>query len=286
MRSPLLAPAAGQTNERAAEREHVAPSCFGHDFSAIPIRATPLASAARVLQCKDAASGNDDSDKAEEEKWQKFLKGKELPTARTYTDEKDSPKFIEGLIETSKLLGPYVAGKRAAKSVSKDFHVYGSDPEFESVAKKLVKETPPAGTKIGGFYDRPSDSIHLPPRAPFANALHEGVHKYSAIVLRNVVGSFLNEGVTQYFAERVLAEAGITNDAKNEYGPQLACAKVVVGWLKGGESTLAAAYFQGKAQPVRDELMARLKITDASAFAKLTAGIGAALCERIHPPNE
>jgi hypothetical protein len=238
---------------------------------------------AHVVQQKSSkvALQRKDLETEEREKWQKALKGKDLPTARQYADEQDTPYFVEGLIETSKLLEPYLTGKLAKTSVAKNFHVYGSNEEFESKADKLDGEKPIGGTKIGGFYDRPSDSIHLPPRAPFGNALHEGIHKYSSAIFKAQFLQFLNEGVTQYFADRVQDEHKVKGHAENAYGPQLECANTVLGWLKEGVKTLAEAYFQGKVQPVREAIFFKLGIKTEAEFGKLKKDNGAELCEHI-----
>lgn len=101
-----------------------------------------------------------DAEIQEREKWQQALKGKKLPTARRVVDEDETPFFVEGLIETSKILEPYLQGKLAKTSVARNFHVYGSREEFDYKANELVGEKSSPGTKFGGFFHRRTDSIH------------------------------------------------------------------------------------------------------------------------------
>jgi hypothetical protein len=239
----------------------------------------------RLLQANQAAqNGRDlilqrkDADSEEKEKWQQALKGKELPTGRRFVEEKSTPFYVEGLIETSKLLAPFLQGKLAKTSVAKNFHIYGSREEFDAQATKLVGEKSSPGTKFGGFYHRSTDSIHLPPRAAFGHALHEGIHKYSAAVVLGALGQSLNEGITQYFTDQVLAEHKVEGEAKHEYGPQLECAKIVLTWLPDRDKTLAEAYFQGKATVMAEAINKQLGI-DAGQRAKLVGEDK--LCERI-----
>jgi len=222
-----------------------------------------------------------DAEAEESEKWKKALKGKDLPTARSYADEEKTPFFVEGMIETSKILAPYLTGKLAKTSVGKKFTIYGSDEEFESKAQKLVGEKPEEGTRIGGFYHRPTDSIHLPPRAPFASALHEGVHKYSSPVVKTQFDQFLNEGITQYFTDRVLGEFKVEGKAENAYEQQLGCAKTLLGWLKDGETALGEAYFQGKVMPMRETVFAKLGLKNEGEFADLRKDKGQRFCQKV-----
>jgi hypothetical protein len=234
----------------------------------------------RLLQASQAANPiqRKDADSEEREKWQQALKGKKLPTVRRLVEENTTAYYVEGLIETSKLLEPFIQGKLAKTSVAKKFHIYGSRDEFDAKASKLVGEKSSEGTKIGGFYHRATDSIHLPPRANFGHALHEGIHKYSAAVVLGALGKSLNEGITQYFTDRVQAEHQVEGAAQNEYGSQLECAKIVLTWLPDREKTMAEAYFQGKATLMAEAINKQLGI-DAGQRAKLVGEDK--LCERI-----
>lgn len=226
----------------------------------------------------DGAVQRKDAEGEEKEKWQQALKGKELPTARRLVEEEATAFFVEGLIETSKVLGPFIQGKLAKTSVAKNFHLYGSREEFDAKAGKLVGVEGSPGTKVGGFYHRPTDSIHLPPRASFGHALHEGIHKYSAAVVLGALGKSLNEGITQYFTDRVQEEHKVEGQAQHEYGPNVECAKIVLSWLGDGEKTMAEAYFQGKASGMAEEINKKLGI-DAGERSKLVGQDK--LCERI-----
>jgi len=121
-------------------------------------------------------------------KWRLALRGQTLPGAESRIDEKTTPFFVEGLIETSAFLAPYLRGKLAKTSIGGDkskFIIYGSPEELESERDKLDRRVTPM-TKAAprkrtyGFYHRRTDSVHLVQDAQFGHALHEGVHKYSS----------------------------------------------------------------------------------------------------------
>ncbi|HKD03073.1 MAG TPA: hypothetical protein VKB77_11620, partial [Terriglobales bacterium] len=121
------------------------------------------------------------------------------------------------------------------------FHSRESDLQDE--AQKRGIEPPEPGKKIGGFYDRRTDTIHLPPNAQFGTALHESIHKYSQVFLRGACNQFLNEGLTQYFADIVLTDQGLPKFMGHEYGRQLACATRFINTYHLDE--VAPAYFLG-----------------------------------------
>ena len=222
-------------------------------------------------------------------RWRLALQGKKLPKAATpiANMQADVAFFAEGLIETSNILGPYLRGKLAKTSVNKNFKIYDFRSEFE---KKHDELEPPGAPSIGkatpqtqtyGFYHRATDSIHLSPDANFGHALHEAVHKYSSIAIQSALGLFINEGVTQYFTDSVLAERSLGNSS-NIYGPNLKCAKTVLGWINNDEKILARAYFRGDANPLLQEVMNRLGLRAAKdLFTLIRDRGGLGLCESI-----
>lgn len=222
-------------------------------------------------------------------RWLMALEGKKLPKAATpiANIKADVAFFAEGLIETSTILGPYLRGKLARTSVAQNFKIYDFRTQFESRKEELERRVSPSvgqptPTKLTyGFYHRRTDSIHLPPDAKFGDALHEAIHKYSAVAIQNALGVFINEGFTQHFTDQVLAERSL-GSASNIYGPNLKCANIVLSWINNDEAALGRAYFQGDANPLLREVMRRLSLTTAKALIQLREdreGLG--LCERI-----
>jgi hypothetical protein len=126
---------------------------------------------------------------------------------------------------------------------TRDFTIHSSDGDLQDAARQTGIQPPPPPEKIGGFYDRPTDTIHLPPMVEFGDALHESVHKYSHILLRDRCGTFLNEGVTQYFTDIVLTDQGLEKSTHHTYQQQLACATRFVAMFHRDD--VARLYFLG-----------------------------------------
>jgi hypothetical protein len=222
---------------------------------------------------------------------QLILKDKKLPRASTKIADRDiksnAALFAEGLIETSKILQPYLTGKIASTSVAKNFKIYDFRSEFETKHEKLERIVSPSIGKakpekqIYGFFHRKSDSIHLAPDATFGHVLHEAIHKYSAIAIQNALGIFFNEGVTQYFTDLVAAEHTL-GSTSHIYGPNLKCANTVLGWINNDRATFARAYFQGDGNPLLLKVMQNLGIKTAKELIRLrTERGGSGLCEDI-----
>jgi hypothetical protein len=157
--------------------------------------------------------------------------------------------LLRTIIEASPTLSPYLTAQRAQGAQPTDlrnkrnFTIHGSDDDLQAAARRTGIAAPPPGKKIGGFYDRPTDTIHLPPTAEFSDALHESVHKYSHILLRDRCGTFLNEGVTQYFTDIVLTDQGLEKSTHHTYQQQLACATRFVAMFHRDD--VALLYFLG-----------------------------------------
>jgi hypothetical protein len=97
--------------------------------------------------------------------------------------------------------------------------------------------------KVGGFYDRSRDTVNLPSTGLFGSALHESVHRLSGVSFQQLFGHFLNEGVTQCFADIILQDEGLPVYTGHEYGPNVQSARLLITRL-GGWTLLAQVYFQ------------------------------------------
>jgi hypothetical protein len=75
-------------------------------------------------------------------------------------------------------------------------------------------------------------------------------------------GQFLDEGVTQYFADRVLQEQGLPIATNHRYGPNLQCANAFV--CIAGSAAVADMQFAGRGMPqVRQAVMTQLRVSEA-----------------------
>lgn len=109
-------------------------------------------------------------------------------------------------------------------------------------------------TKIGGFYNRRNDTVNLPSDSSFGNALHESVHLLSSAMFKGRVGNYLNEGVTQLFADVILNDVGLPAATGHNYGLNVADARLLEQ-KGGGRALLAQAYFQGSNDAIQQILV-------------------------------
>jgi hypothetical protein len=154
--------------------------------------------------------------------------------------------LLQTMIEASRLLAPYISGKRGRNlRLPTKFNVDDA-AAFAKAKKEASISADDRDTSIGGFYDRDgSDSIHVPRTAHFGEALHEAIHSYSSKVL--VVNYHaLNEGVTQYIADAVLVEQGLPKSTRVSYQPNVACATELIHEF--GFDAVARLYFLGDSQ--------------------------------------
>lgn len=213
------------------------------------------------------------------------LKARKGLKASERVNDKTTADTVEDLIEASVLLRPYIRDKVVSTSVGKNFTIYDSAAEFEYKQTKLDKTVSPntgghSANVVYGFYHRKSDSIHLRPDASVGHALHEGIHKYSSVLLQVILGIFVNEGITQKYTDQVLAEHGVPGKVNHAYGPQLEAAEVLAGWFTADD--FAKAYFQGQGvSKIRDRVVAELAVTTQELPALASGNEGQDLADKI-----
>jgi hypothetical protein len=179
-------------------------------------------------------------------------KPESLAKAGVKTDDRVGDKTaaaIQHALEESDELKPYIKDKFPKSAITTDFDVHSDDDDFNEAAKQMKHNMEPmtknqraaAYGKIGGFYDRSTHHIHLRARSKFGHAVHESMHKLAHPAFHAFWDSFINEGVTQYFCDRLLVEHGLGVVTDHEYKDQLACAKKLVALTDW--QTVAKAYF-------------------------------------------
>ena len=143
------------------------------------------------------------------------------------------------MIEGSRLLEPYIAGKRSInlRDLSK-FKVDDPDAFKRAMADANIDPHKP-GEETGGFYYPADQTIHLPRTAHFGEAMHEAIHKYSKLML--ALCTDLNEGITQYIADAVLEEQGLPKAKRVAYEEEVACATKFIHEF--GFDAVAKMYF-------------------------------------------
>jgi Domain of unknown function (DUF4157) len=182
--------------------------------------------------------------------------------------------------DIDKALAESSLAKYIKKTASGHLHV-----EFkETFAKNLAENEKAFGSKssakndsgqvVKGFTDLKSGEIHLVERlANIEGALHETVHLNSKLSSREGVSAFqddfghtLEEGVTQYFTNKVLAEQKLP--AGVAYPEQLKLANQLISAL--GEDLIIAAYFKGEKDAKNKIIAASNKHGDFHAWYKST----------------
>ena len=117
----------------------------------------------------------------------------------------------------------YKRQKLGTVVIPRNFIHHDFDSVFEHQYVSLEGKIIPAGSpeekelkKIYGFYHPQTGTIHLRPSANVGHALHEAIHKFSSSGFRNLFGHNLDEGVTHYFTNLILAEQGLTESSAYE----------------------------------------------------------------------
>jgi alkaline phosphatase D len=178
---------------------------------------------------------------------QGVLKQAGLTTER-WADQK-TPALIQAALEQSRVLRPFIANKLGKITVSKNYHHYGSDPEFVYAYLKVNKIVVPFGSQekaltdnVRAFYHRPTDSIHLRPRTHFGEVLQMAIIKFSSPGFGGFFGESLAKGVGLHFTNLVLEEQGLDRMKSVDLKEPLSCATDLVG--VAGLSLVGKAYFQ------------------------------------------
>lgn len=189
----------------------------------------------------------------------------------------DQLTLLRTIIEASPTLMPYLTQQRAQRTQPTDlrnrqrFNVHLRDDDFKDAVKRAHLTPAGPGEAIGGFYDRPTDTIHLPRGSKFGHALHEAIHKYSPTIQcatpidRHTqrfdkstlthcnCGFDLNEGLTQYFADVVLTDQKLPKFTDHAYKDQLTCAEKFVKMYHLDNA--ARLYFLNDSQGALDQFV-------------------------------
>lgn len=196
---------------------------------------------------------------------------------------KSTASLLQSVMERSRVLRPYITHKLSRISIPKNFIHHDFDAGFESRYQKLHHKVIPIGSQeekelknIYGFYHPGTDAIHLRPTANVGHALHEAIHKFASRGFRGQLGGFLDEGVTHYFTNQVLAEQEL--DPSHTYAKELRCANELVRLC--GHERVANAYFQGgqALQKLAGDVDRLLQVNVKQRYDLIRSG---ALCQKL-----
>jgi len=184
--------------------------------------------------------------------------------AELVSDEKDIATDIDAAVAASKTIANYIPAKELKKTRG-HLHI-----EFKETFEKRLADQAKAlhdtsssksdsGTVVKGFSDLAAGEVYLKERmASVEGALHEAIHLNSKPGRNPGVSSFqgdfghnIEEGVTQFFTNKVLDEQGLS--AGSAYPKQLALAEGLISVV--GETLVGKAYFNGD-HAARDAVIA------------------------------
>ena len=150
---------------------------------------------------------------------------------------------VDKALAESKTITRFIAAKSLKKTSG---HLSVEDPAvFASLYADYAKKHKdmPDVKNVPGFTDREKGKIVLKLRsADIEAAIHEAIHLNSSAMFANHFGHACNEGLTEYFTEKVLAEQGLGRG--RAYRDELKLAKGVISVLK--EDPIGRAYFKGE----------------------------------------
>jgi Domain of unknown function (DUF4157) len=185
------------------------------------------------------------------------------------TGEKITDKIaadVDAALAASKTITTYVAADQLKKTsghlhtdLKGEFEKHEADSEKASGQKSAPL---PQGQVTAGFTDLRTGVIHLKDQvATVESAVHEAVHLNSKVgnakkglsAFQLAFGNPIEEGVTQYFTNKVLAEQKL--NPGTAYPDQLQLAQALITALgSNGEKLMGDAYFKGTTD-ARDALV-------------------------------
>jgi hypothetical protein len=201
-----------------------------------------------------------------------FIQRKEFKsTGRT---NEDTPTLINDTVIKSSLLTKYVGADRIKTAFlnSKNFHVI-QKYELEEYGKKCKQGD--IVDKAGGFFCRSvanskdkdlAGDIFAVRYLELAYVIHEFMHKLSGVIVKNMLGTFVNEGITQYFTDQFLTEGEYDILTDHGYMDNLACANKIVS--QTNQQMVADAYFNNNMKLINElQKMLHLKtINDVKPY--------------------
>jgi len=189
---------------------------------------------------------------------------------------------VDAALAASKTITSFVPEKQLKKTsghLHTDLKGQFEKHEAESEKASGQKSAPtPPGQVTQGFTDLRTGVIHLKDQvANVESAVHEAVHLNSQVgdkkkgqsVFQRDFGHPLEEGVTQYFTNKVLAEQHLS--AGTAYPDQLKLAQALIDALgQNGEKLVGDAYFKGTSDAQNALVNASNKHGDLARWRKLS----------------
>ena len=166
-----------------------------------------------------------------------------------------APAEINTVIQQA--LGPLVPGIRTGAIQGGLFRVVDQQTFLAAFHRTYGPDEPLGGTQ--GFIERnyAGSGANIAwisqSRQDPDTAIHEGIHMFSNTAFLRAMGELPNEGVTEHFSRQVC----VANNVPISYGYQIECFGVqrLIDW--SSEQAVAAAYFDGQVDGLRQTVGAR-----------------------------
>ncbi len=170
---------------------------------------------------------------------------------------------VDKAMAESPTISPYIIKKLEAGLKIEGKVIYHSSQKDMEESRVGTGNKDKEDENVGGYFDRKTGKIHLPPSARLEPLIHESIHKFS----NNFRGasSFVNEGFTQLFTNVILSENGLSKGSS--YPKQLKVAEAVSS--KIGLSRLAEIFFSGSVSDLATELKNKVAKFDWVAFLQM-----------------
>lgn len=186
---------------------------------------------------------------------------------------------VDAALKTSKAITAYIP-KEQIKETKGHVHIdlKGAFEKHEEESAKASGNTSPPvpeGQTVAGFTDLRTGQIHLKNQlADVESAIHEAIHLNSNVgnqkkglsAFQLNFGHPLEEGVTQYFTNKVLDEQGLAPGPS--YKDELNLAQALIDTL--GEKAVGDAYFKGDTKAQKAIVDASNKHGDMAQWRKLS----------------
>ena len=158
-----------------------------------------------------------------------------------------SPRMADQVITTA--LSPFVSGAiKRGKTLLGNTAILPQEA-FETVAASLKK---PEG--LNAFQDKGRMYINAGRGDP-GTVIHEGIHQYAEGLFLQTFGMFPNEGLTEYFARKAIAEVPEWDIKRSVYIDELALGRKMIAYL--GDSVMARVVFDGKLSELQKAYVAK-----------------------------
>ena len=175
---------------------------------------------------------------------------------------------VEALLDAALIqssLWPYIGHKVTRGTRIEGGVTYLSQRAFEEAYIAHARRRGEAVEKakeVRGFYDPGRGRIVAAVPANLETLLHEGIHKFADPSFRQIFTPGFDEGVTQYFTNRVLQEYGL--EPGRAYPEEVMAGNALAATV--GFEELALGYFLGPALNVLRALESKVPDFDTNAF--------------------